>query len=112
MFDLTEEQLMMRGTIQKITQEKIAPRAAEIDETDEYPKDLEEVLRENGILKLLIPELYGGLDGDITTACIIVEEINRASGAVSMIAYVCYATTLLMAHANDRQKEKYLAVLA
>lgn len=112
MFDLTEEQLMMRDTIRKIAFEKIAPRAAEIDETDEYPKDLEEILRDNGILKLLIPERYGGLGGDITTACIIVEEINKASGAVSMIAYVCYATTLLMLHANDWQKEKYLSLMA
>ena len=38
MFGFTEEQLMMRDTIRKITREKIAPRASEIDETDEYPQ--------------------------------------------------------------------------
>ncbi len=112
MFDLTEEQLMMRDTIRKIAVEKIAPRASEIDETDTYPKDIEEILREQGILKLLIPERYGGLSGDITTACIIVEEINKASGGVSMIAYVCYATTLLMLLSSDRQQEKYFPLMA
>jgi len=112
MFLLTEEQLMMRETTRKIALEKICPRASEIDETEEYPKDIEEVLRDQGILKLLVPERYGGLSGDITTACIVVEEINKASAAVSMIAYVCYATTLLMLHANDQQKEKYLTRMA
>ena len=112
MYDFTDQQLMMRDTIRKITLEKIAPRASEIDETEEYPKDIEEILRDQGILKLLIPEEYGGLSGDITTACIVVEEINRASAAVSMIAYVCYATTLLMLLAGDKQKEKYLPLMA
>jgi len=112
MFGFTEEQLMMRDTIREIAREKIAPRASEIDKTDEYPNDLEEVLRNQSILKLLIPERYGGLSGDITTACIIIEEINKISAAVSMIAYVCYATTLLMLHANNLQKEKYLTRMA
>ncbi|MDY7031561.1 MAG: acyl-CoA dehydrogenase family protein [Thermodesulfobacteriota bacterium] len=112
MFDFTEEQLMMRDTIRKISLEKIAPRAVEIDETEEYPKDIEKILRDQGILKLLIPEKYGGLSGDITTACIVVEEINRVSAAVSMIAYVCYATTFLMLFADDHQKERYLTRMA
>ncbi|MFH1626052.1 MAG: acyl-CoA dehydrogenase family protein [Pseudomonadota bacterium] len=112
MFHFREEQLMMRDTVRKIAVEKIAPRASEIDETEQYPKDLEEVLREQGILKYLIPEEYGGLGGDITTACIVVEEINKVSAAVSMIAYVCYATTLLMLLANDVQKKKYLTRMA
>ena len=112
MFDFTEEQLMMRDTIRKISLEKIAPRALEIDETEEYPEDIEKILRHQGILKLLIPEKYGGLSGDITTACIVVEEINRVSAAVSMIAYVCYATTFLMLFADDRQKESYLTRMA
>ena len=112
MYDFTDQQLMMRETIRKITLEKIAPRASEIDETEEYPKEIEEILRDQGILKLLIPQEYGGLSGDITTACIVVEEINRASAAVSMIAYVCYATTLLMLLAGDKQKEKYLPLMA
>ena len=89
MLDFSEEQLMMRDTIRRISLEKIAPRASEIDETEEYPEDIEKTLREQGILKLLVPEKYGGLGGDITTACIVVEEINRVSAAVSMIAYVC-----------------------
>ena len=112
MMEFTQEQQAMRETVRKISVEKIAPRAAEIDETEEYPKDLEDILREQGVLKLLVPEQYGGLEGDITTACLVVEEINKVSPAVSQIVYVSYATTLLMLHANEFQKGKYLTKMA
>ncbi|MBI4619374.1 MAG: acyl-CoA dehydrogenase family protein [Desulfobacterales bacterium] len=110
--EFTQEQQAMREAVRKISVEKIAPRAAEIDETEEYPKDLEEILREQGVLKLLVPEQYGGPEGDITTACLVVEEINKVSPAVSQIVYVSYATTLLMLHANEFQKGKYLTKMA
>lgn len=112
MMEFTQEQQAMREAVRKISVEKIAPRAAEIDETEEYPKDLEEILREQGVLKLLVPEQYGGPEGDITTACLVVEEINKVSPAVSQIVYVSYATTLLMLHANEFQKGKYLTKMA
>ena len=112
MMEVTQEQQAMKEAVRKISIEKIAPRAAEIDETEEYPKDLEEILREQGVLKLLVPEQYGGLGGDITTACLVVEEINKVSPAVSQIVYVSYATTLLMLHANEFQKGKYLTKMA
>ncbi|KAF0117608.1 MAG: butyryl-CoA dehydrogenase [bacterium] len=112
MMEVTQEQQAMKEAVRKISIEKIAPRAAEIDEKEEYPKDLEEILREQGVLKLLVPEQYGGLGGDITTACLVVEEINKVSPAVSQIVYVSYATTLLMLHANEFQKGKYLTKMA
>ncbi|MEW6614061.1 MAG: acyl-CoA dehydrogenase family protein [Thermodesulfobacteriota bacterium] len=110
--DFNQEQQAMVETVRKISIDKIAPRAAEIDENEEYPKDLEEILREQGVLKLLVPEQYGGLGGDIITACLVVEEINKVSPAVSQIAYVCYATTLLMLNADELQKGKYLTKMA
>jgi len=110
--EFNQEQQAMKEAVRKISIEKIAPRAAEIDETEEYPKDLEDILREQGVLKLLVPEQYGGLGGDITTACLVVEEINKVSPAVSQIVYVSYATTLLMLHANEFQKGKYLTKMA
>jgi alkylation response protein AidB-like acyl-CoA dehydrogenase len=112
MMEFNQEQQAMRETVRKISVEKIAPRAAEIDEKEGYPKDLEEILREQGVLKLLVPEQYGGVGRDITTACLVVEEINKVSPAVSQIVYVCYATTLLMLLGNDLQKEKYLTRMA
>ena len=112
MMEFTQEQQAMRETVRKISVEKIAPRAREIDEKEEYPEDLEEILREQGVLKLLVPEQYGGLGGDITTACLVVEEINKVSPAVSQIVYVSYATTLLMLLGNDLQKEKYFTRMA
>ena len=67
MVEFTREQQAMKETVRKIPVEKIAPRAAEIDEKEEYPKDLEDILREQGVLKFLIPEQYGGLGRDIKT---------------------------------------------
>ena len=62
-FEFSEEQLAIRDTIRELVQDKVAPRAAEIDEKAEYPKDIEKLFAENGILGVPFPEQYGGISG-------------------------------------------------
>src|SRR5262245_53873831 len=58
-FSFSEEQLAIRDTIRELVQDKVAPRAAEIDEREEYPRDIERLFVENGVLAIPIPEQYG-----------------------------------------------------
>ena len=59
-FELSEEHRLIRETVRRVAREVVAPRAAEIGETDEYPQDIFEAFRELGLLGLTMPEQYGG----------------------------------------------------
>ncbi len=87
-FTLTEEQEVFRRTIRQLVEDKIAPRAAEIDEADEYPWDIDEVLVSNGFAGVSYPEEYGGAGGGAVELCLLVEEISRWSAGVSLIPAV------------------------
>ncbi len=60
LYQLTEEQEMLRQTLRRLVEEKVEPRAAEIDEKDEYPWDLKELFSQQDLLGLGVPEEYGG----------------------------------------------------
>ena len=62
-FEFSEEQVAIRDTIRELVQDRVAPRAAEIDEKGEYPKDIEKLFAQNGILGIPFPEQYGGISG-------------------------------------------------
>ena len=85
----TEQQRMILQTVRRIAQERVAPRAAEIDDKDEYPWDLWAVFRDAELLRLAIPETYGGLGADHTTICLVVEELAKVSAAAAHIVFTC-----------------------
>jgi alkylation response protein AidB-like acyl-CoA dehydrogenase len=87
-FAFTEEQDAFRASIRQLVDDKIAPRAAEIDEADEYPWDIDEILVRNGFAGVSFPEEHGGAGGGAIELCILVEEISRWSAAVSLIPTV------------------------
>ncbi|MGH2816970.1 MAG: acyl-CoA dehydrogenase family protein, partial [Actinomycetota bacterium] len=74
-FTFTDEQNAFRQSVRELVQDKISPRAAEIDEADEYPWDIDEVLVRNGFAGVSFPEEYGGAGGGAVELCILVEEI-------------------------------------
>lgn len=87
-FSFTEEQELFRKSVREFCSKKIAPRAAEIDERGEIPRDLLKDMAGFGLLGITISEKYGGLDTDFTTAAIAAEEIARAD--ISMATAVYY----------------------
>src|SRR5438128_11190960 len=87
-FEFTAEQVAIRDTIRELVQDRVAPRAAEIDQTGEYPKDIETLFAENGILGVPFPEEYGGISGSSVTICMGIEEIAKASASSSLILAV------------------------
>src|SRR3981081_4676853 len=87
-FDFSDEQLAIRDTIRELVQDRVAPRAAEIDEREEYPEDIEKLFAENGVLAIPIPEEYGGISGSSVTICMAVEDIAKACTTSSLILSV------------------------
>jgi alkylation response protein AidB-like acyl-CoA dehydrogenase len=104
-FTLTDEQEAFRRSVRQLVEDKIAHRAAEIDEADEYPWDIDELLVKNGFAGVSYPEEHGGAGGGAVELCLLVEEIARASAGVSLIPAVnkLGATPVLLA-GTDHQK--------
>jgi alkylation response protein AidB-like acyl-CoA dehydrogenase len=87
-FVLSREQEAFRSSIRQMVDDKIAPRAAEIDAQDEYPWDIDELLVKNGFAGVSYPEEFGGFGGGAVELCLLVEEISRVSAGVSLIPAV------------------------
>ncbi|MGI5870863.1 MAG: acyl-CoA dehydrogenase family protein, partial [Bacillota bacterium] len=67
---LTEEQEMIRDLARRIAREKVAPVAAELDETGHFPREILEVMAESDLCGVYIPEEYGGLGGGVFELCL------------------------------------------
>jgi alkylation response protein AidB-like acyl-CoA dehydrogenase len=112
-YRLTEEQVLLRDTIRELAQERIAPRAAEIDRSAEFPEDIRQLLAEHDVLALPYPVEHGGLDADLLTQCIAIEQIARACVTSSLILSVqALASLPLILVGTDEQKARFLPSLA
>jgi alkylation response protein AidB-like acyl-CoA dehydrogenase len=87
-YRLSDEQNMLRAAVRALADDKIAPRAAETDETGEFPHDVYAALVRAGFHAVHIPEEYGGVGADAVSACIVVEEVARACAASALIPAV------------------------
>jgi alkylation response protein AidB-like acyl-CoA dehydrogenase len=87
-YRLAEEQQMLRKAVRHLADDKIAPRAAEIDETAQFPYDVLDALVRAGFHAVHIPEAYGGAGADAISACIVIEEVARACASSSLIPAV------------------------
>jgi alkylation response protein AidB-like acyl-CoA dehydrogenase len=112
-YRLTEEQLMLRDAVRVLADERIAPRAAEIDRTAEFPWDVKELLASHDILGLPFPEEYGGVGGELLTLCLAIEAISRVCASSGLILAVqeLGALPLLLA-GTDEQKRRWFPDLA
>ncbi len=110
---LTEEQEMIRDLARRIAEEKIAPRALELDEAGEFPTEILKVIAEADLFGVYLPEEYGGLGGGVLEQCLVVEELSRACSGVA----VSYAASGLgcmpiLVLGTETQKKKYLPDIA
>jgi alkylation response protein AidB-like acyl-CoA dehydrogenase len=108
-YTLSEEHQLLRQAVRELAEDKIAPRAAEIDETGEYPWDVHEELKRNDLLGLHIPEEYGGAGADKIAHCIVVEELARVCASSSLIvAAGKLGTQGLILSGSEELKKTYL----
>jgi alkylation response protein AidB-like acyl-CoA dehydrogenase len=110
---LTDEQRLLRDTVRELADEKIAPRAAEIDRAAEFPWDVKELLATHDLFTLHFPERLGGLGGDLLTACLAIEQISRVCATSGLILAVqgLGALPILLA-GTEEQQQRWIPDLA
>src|SRR6185437_515559 len=112
-FALSEEHEALREALRALADDKIAPRAAEIDRTAEFPWDVYEALVKADFHAVHIPEAYGGAGGDALAAALVIEEVARACATSSLIPAVNKLGTVpLLLGASEEVKQRYLAPVA
>ena len=111
-FAFTDEQKAFRDSIRQLAEDKIAPRAAEIDEADEYPWDIDELLVKNGFSGVSYPEEFGGAGGGAVELCILIEEISRVAAGVALIPAVnkLGAIPILLAGSDEMKKRVFTGI--
>jgi butyryl-CoA dehydrogenase len=109
-FDLTEEQTMVRETVRDFMREKIAPRVAAYDESGEFPHENLKELAELGLTGMIIPEQYGGAGSDTVSYCLTIEEIARVcpSTAITISVNTSVFCEPVNNFGSEEVKEKYL----
>ncbi len=112
-FALGEEIDIMRDTLRRFVDDKILPRAADIDRTDTFPRDLWEPLGALGLHGLTVSEEYGGVGLGYLAQAIAVEEISRASASVGLSfgAHGNLCINQIFRWGNEAQKARYLPKL-
>ena len=112
-YRLTEEQVLLRDTLRELAHEQIAPRAAEIDRSGEFPEDLRQLLASQDVLALPYPTEHGGLGADLLTQCLAIEQIARACVTSSLILSVqALASLPLLLAGTPEQHKKFIPDLA
>lgn len=97
MNEIEQEREDWRKKAREVAEKIVAPRATEVDATGEFPWDIVSAFHEKGFLSLLIPKEYGGMETDITSFCIIVEEIARYCGSSALLVIVQAVGTMPVA---------------
>ena len=112
-FSLGDEVEALRDMVYRFAQERIAPRAAEIDASNEFPNELWRELGELGLLGITAEEEYGGAGLGYLAHCVAMEEISRASASVGLSygAHSNLCVNQIHRNATDEQKHKYLPKL-
>jgi len=112
-FDLGETADAIRETVQNFAQEKIAPRADEIDRTNQFPRDLWPQMGELGLHGITVEEEYGGAGLGYLEHVIAMEEISRASASVGLSygAHSNLCVNQIRRNGNEDQKRRYLPKL-
>jgi alkylation response protein AidB-like acyl-CoA dehydrogenase len=112
-FALTEEHEALRESVRALADDKIAPRAAEVDRTGEFPWDVYEALVRADLQAVHIPEAYGGAGADAIATVIVIEEVARACASSSLIPAVNKLGTVpLLLAASEEVKTAYLPPVA
>src|ERR1051326_1432603 len=108
-FDLTEEQRMVRAMVREFALEKVAPRAAEIDENHRFPLETWKEIVELSLPGIPFPEELGGSNGGTLAYCLAVEELSRVCGStgLTLAAHVSLGTYPIFAWGGDQLRDAY-----
>ena len=112
-YGLNEEEQVMFDLVREFAEKEVAPRAAEIDRTGQFPWDLKEQMANLDILAMPFPTEYAGIGASDLLVVMAIEEIARCCASTSLILAAHHlAATPIMLFGNEKQKQKYLPPLA
>ncbi len=113
-FKFSAQQELMQQLMRSFAETEVKPLAAEIDETEQYPRGTVEKMAKNGMLGINIPAEYGGAGADSISYVIAIEELAKvcATTAIIMSAHTSLCCGPILAFGTEEQKQKYLVPLA
>jgi alkylation response protein AidB-like acyl-CoA dehydrogenase len=110
---LTDEQREIRDLVRQLARDRIAPRAAEIDESHEFPWDVVELFRDHELFGIFFPEEYGGSGTGTLLSLVAIEEVSKVCATSGLILAVQELGSLALKLAgSDEQKDRWLPRLA
>jgi acyl-CoA dehydrogenase len=113
LYGLTDEHEAVRDAVRAVCTDKVAPHAAEVDETGTFPQASYDALRAAEFHAPHIPEKYGGAGADALATCLVIEEVARACASTSLIPAVNKLGTMpLLLAASEEVKARYLPPVA
>ena len=108
-YELSDAHKLIRDTARRVAREKVAPRAAEMDESGEYPEDVFAAYRDVGLLGLSIPEEYGGSGAGFLALALAVEEIAKYCNSSALILLLsALSTQPINLGGSEEQKRQWL----
>ena len=109
-FELTEDQKMLKETVARFVDNEVAPRAAELDETERFPSESFRAMAEMGLFGISLPEAYGGSGADFLSCVLVMEQLSRGcvSTANTYGAHAILCTENIFRNGNEAQRRKYL----
>ena len=110
---LTEEQVLLRDAVRQLADERVAPRAADIDRAGEWPDDLRRLLAAHDIFAIPFEERHGGLGMDLLTLCLAIEQLSRACATTGlMLAVQALGAIPIQVAGTIEQQDRWLPGLA
>lgn len=112
-WDLTDEQRALQAEARALAREVIAPRAADVDRSEQYPWDNVAALQQAGFTGMTVPAALGGPGRSLLDAVLVVEEMAKVCGVTGRIAVECNmgALSAVMAFGTDAQRQKVAALV-
>jgi butyryl-CoA dehydrogenase len=112
--ELSDEHRLLQETVRRFAAEVVAPRAKEIDETGEFPRDFYDQAGELGLSGVAVPDAWGGAGMDTVAYCLVIEEVSRACATSGVILSVNNSLVCdpILKWGNDDQKRRFLTPLA
>src|SRR3954465_4716976 len=112
-YEKTDEQREIVEMVRRFVDDQIIPQAGHYDAADEFPEPIVEQMKELGLFGVTIPEAYGGMQLDLTTYAMIVEELSRGWISISGIVNTHFiGSYLLMKFGTEEQRERFLPKMA
>ncbi|MBF0552043.1 MAG: acyl-CoA dehydrogenase family protein [Deltaproteobacteria bacterium] len=112
MIPLTEKQKHIEELITSVVDREISPIAGDIDEADVFPEKAYQALKQAGILKVALPEEYGGMAADAVSLCLVIKTLASASPATALIVFPTSAVIRTIDKAgNPAQRERFFSAM-